>query len=357
MVERKEKARDVLGMAIRKWGSSWRSQVVFAMLYEIYSAPNRRDGKSIIPGHKSLLTDELTDIISDYAAFMSTISSLDILDAHNFKPLLNGTALAKALGAKPGPWMKPALDIIMSWQLRHPEVTDPAVAIEEVRASDVLTSTTSPAKSKQETNGHVAKKQKKGELTSALVSHFLRETLKPLFSTKAPNPDLTATGRKRVGKRAAGQEDLDFTEAKPWKPSNNPWALDLLLWCCKSVDGKLLEQEWGVIIPPLLAVLDDIDTSIRAKGCNMLTALLQNCPPSLLKRTGLAPLFEESLYASVSYLPSMTPEAESVVLLDAALPALLQLADTSRPLSDNNEIGPARQKDLDTILRKAFFQP
>jgi tRNA nucleotidyltransferase/poly(A) polymerase len=42
--DRQEKARDVLGMAIRKWGSSWRSQVIFALLYEIYSSPSRKDG-------------------------------------------------------------------------------------------------------------------------------------------------------------------------------------------------------------------------------------------------------------------------------------------------------------------------
>ena len=37
--DQKEKARDVLGMAIRKWGASWRSQVTFAMLYEIFTDP------------------------------------------------------------------------------------------------------------------------------------------------------------------------------------------------------------------------------------------------------------------------------------------------------------------------------
>ena len=244
----------------------------------------------------------------------------------------------------------------MAWQLRNPEITDPTDAIEEVRTFDVISST--PTSTKQDTNGHVAKKQKKGELTSALVSHFLRETLKPLFSLQAPNPELTAAGRKRIVKEATQDHDLDFDDVKkPWKAATNSWALELLSWCCRSVDAKLLEREWGFIIPPLLAVLDDTDTAIRAKGCNMLKSLLRDCPPALLKRTGLGPIFEESLYTSVSYLPSLTPEADSVVILDAALPALLELATVSHPRPSQDEHDPAMQKTLDAILRKGILQP
>lgn len=38
-------ARNTLGMAVRKWGSSWRSQVLFAILYEISDNPEREKGK------------------------------------------------------------------------------------------------------------------------------------------------------------------------------------------------------------------------------------------------------------------------------------------------------------------------
>ena len=303
-------------------------------------------------------TDCFAAIFKDYAAFLSQITDHGLLEAYNFKPLIDGNALAKALDTKPGPWMKSGMDIIMAWQLRNPDLTDSEAAIEEVRASDIISKT--PTYTKHDTtNGHVAKKQKKGELTSALVTHFLRETLKPLFSTQAQNPELTAAGRKRIGKTAARQNDFDFgpEQKKAWKAASNAWALDLLLWCCRSVSAKTLEREWGFLIPPLLAVLDATDTAVRAKGCNMLSSLLQNCPTALLKRTGLGPMFEESLYASVAYLPSLTPEAESVLLLDTALPALLQLAETSYPAPDGEEHSSPRQKCLDNILRKGFLQP
>lgn len=41
-------ARDVLGMAIRRWGASWRSQVVYALLYEVADAPESEEGTYIL---------------------------------------------------------------------------------------------------------------------------------------------------------------------------------------------------------------------------------------------------------------------------------------------------------------------
>ena len=40
-------ARDVLGMAVRRWGASWRSQVVFALLSEVANEPQSAEGTVI----------------------------------------------------------------------------------------------------------------------------------------------------------------------------------------------------------------------------------------------------------------------------------------------------------------------
>lgn len=59
---------------------------------------------------------------------------MDIMDAASEKNIIDGTSLSKALGGiKPGVWMRPALDVVMEWQLRNPGVKDPAGAIEEVK--------------------------------------------------------------------------------------------------------------------------------------------------------------------------------------------------------------------------------
>lgn len=109
-------ARDTLGIAIRHWGPTWRSQVLFSLLYEV-----------------SLGSFPKETVISSYATFLSQLIKLDILEACAYKPLVTGTELAKALSARPGPWMKDALEFVMAWQLRHPEVKDRAAAIEAVK--------------------------------------------------------------------------------------------------------------------------------------------------------------------------------------------------------------------------------
>ncbi|TLD37789.1 trna nucleotidyltransferase [Venturia nashicola] len=337
---RQEDSRENLGMAIRKWGATWKLQTLFALLHEIYEAP-----------------DNSTEIVEQYDKFLSKINTLNLLEAHTFKPLVTGTDLAKAIGAKPGPWMKSALDVVMAWQLRNPDVTNPAEAIAQVSNNEGI----SKLISGESKDKHVSKKQKKGELCSALITHFLRQTLKPLFSQAKSNPEITAAGRKKIGEPISRKAEFGDEEVtKPWK-FKEAWALDMLHWVCKSLDGEIVEREWGFLIPPILSVVDDTDVKIRARGCEILRLLLEATPSPLLKRTGLAPLFAESLYISTTYLPSLTPEEDAIIILDAALPALLTLSKTAFPpppsRTSDEKAYTATTASLTTLLRQAILTP
>ncbi|QDS73276.1 hypothetical protein FKW77_004941 [Venturia effusa] len=340
LVARREDSRESLGMAIRKWGATWRLQALFALLHEIYEMPK-----------------DSTRILKQYAEFLSMIKTFGLLEAHNFKPLVTGTDLAKALKTKPGPWMKSALDVVMAWQLRNPDVTDPAEAIAQVSGSDSISQLiTDESKDK-----HVSKKQKKGELCSALVTHFLRHTLKPLFSQAKSNPGITAAGRKKIGEPVSRKADFTDEEVtKPWK-FKEAWALDMLLWICHSLDGEIAEREWGFLIPPILSVVDDTDVKIRARGCELLRLLMEATPSPLLQRTGLAPLFAESLYISTTYLPTLTSEEDAVTILDAAIPALLTLSKTAFPSpisrTADEKAYTAAITSHTTVLRQGLLTP
>ncbi|KAI9783426.1 MAG: CCA tRNA nucleotidyltransferase, mitochondrial [Peltula sp. TS41687] len=112
--------RDTLGMAIHRWGPTWRSQVLLALLLDLFSqTPDE-------------LSNDSNSVLDGYAVFLRYIREWDLLEAYLMKPLLNGNELAAALKAKPGPWMGEALELVMAWQLRNPGVTDTKGAIEEV---------------------------------------------------------------------------------------------------------------------------------------------------------------------------------------------------------------------------------
>lgn len=330
-------ARDTLGMAIRRWGASWRIQVGFALLYEVMATPNSRMSMcSIIPFRKKAISSDFfpQGILADYAQLLNRISELGLLDAYSIKPLVDGKALAKALETQPGPWMKTALDIVMAWQLRNPDKTDAEEAIEEIRS-------------------------RKGELTKSLAEYFLKLTIRPLFA-KSQHPAVTAQGRKATTQPLAPRHTTfpsDDAKAKPWK-GDDSYALDLLEWVLKGLDAPSVEKHWPLLIPPLLAIIDDVSLPVKARGCEFLLILLEAMPTSLLARTGLSEIFEEALMPCLSYLPTLTPVDESVIILNAAFPALFALADKRYHPSNSMkapEISRLRSKFLHSLVRKGFL--
>ena len=130
--------RDSLGMAIRRWGDSWRLQVLLALLLDIYhqkASELSRGMGFLFYGYSTprLNITDTSSIINKYAVFLTYLKDADLLDVCSLKPVLNGTQLASALGIKPGPWVKEALDLVMAWQLLNPGADDSEGAMEEVK--------------------------------------------------------------------------------------------------------------------------------------------------------------------------------------------------------------------------------
>lgn len=112
--------RVVQGMAIRRWGLHWRSNVMFALLTDLYETAN--------PATRARR-------FSKYATWLKKIDALGLLEVNQLKPLINGKDISKAFdGVRAGPWMQKAMGFAMEWQLRNPEATDPSRGIEEVIA-------------------------------------------------------------------------------------------------------------------------------------------------------------------------------------------------------------------------------
>ncbi|KAF3044040.1 CCA tRNA nucleotidyltransferase, mitochondrial [Didymella heteroderae] len=293
-------ARDTLGMAIRRWGSTWRTQVLFNLTYEVVLG-------SISP----------EQLLRSYSSFLSHLAKLEILEADTFKPLLKGTDLAKALSIRPGPWMKEALDVVMAWQLRNPGATDPAEAIEAVRKA----------------------RESDSELPQRLASHFLKLTIPPFF------PQTKSTNTLEASK-----------EIVPWKDPHNAFIQDLLGWSIRALDRKAIEQNWHLLVPPILKMLDDPAEESQAIGCQHLSSLLsileldREKSTAFLARTGYHDLFASTLFPLFTHIPTLTPEPASLALFNAVYEPLLHLSALC--LSDA-----ARIKFLDKTMREGILAP
>lgn len=90
---------------------------------------------SLVVKHQANDTVDFNAIIRGWQELLDHLLKVDVMDAPSLKRLVDGTMLAEALGGvKRGKWMMQALDVCIAWQLRNPGETDPAGAIEEVRA-------------------------------------------------------------------------------------------------------------------------------------------------------------------------------------------------------------------------------
>lgn len=261
----------------------------------------------------------MAELLRSYSSFLSHLAKLEILDADTFKPLLKGTDLAKALSIKPGPWMKDALDIVMAWQLRNPSITDPSEAIEAVKEA----------------------RESDSELPQRLASHFLTLTIPPFF------PQTKTTNTFEVSQNPA-----------PWRDPYNGFVLDLLGWSIGALDRKEIEQNWHFLVPPILKMLDDTEVESKARGCQYLTQLLltlqlgpdRDASAAFLARTGYNEVFASTLWPLLTYIPSLTPESESLTIFHSVFEPLRSLAVLIRTEDK-------RVQFVDKLMREGVLAP
>ncbi|KAH8879445.1 poly A polymerase C-terminal region-like protein [Thozetella sp. PMI_491] len=179
----------------------------------------------------------------------------------------------------------------------------------------------------------------------------LKSYLRALFSKSRP-ATVTASGRKAEfvdRERETGLPD-ESRETKPWKYGDFR-AVPVFSWAVEEASESLMTQHWPLFIPVLLTLVDDSSTRFRARGLEILASFLKKFPGKKLRETGLAIVFEQAIFPTLLYLPSLTPVDESLQLLEPAYNALFALAEHS-PGPDNIK---DRDRLLDKIIREGIF--
>ncbi|KAK3955130.1 hypothetical protein QBC32DRAFT_381238 [Pseudoneurospora amorphoporcata] len=184
-------------------------------------------------------------------------------------------------------------------------------------------------------------------ITTTILPTYLR----PLFSKSSPQASITPSGRPSAygpnpDARPSGLPD-DSSLTKPWKFIDLR-AVTVFEWAVSEADEEsTITKSWPLFIPVLLTLADDNSTSVRKRGLVILSKFLDKFPSRILSDTGLNKVFEDTALPSLSYLPSVTPEEESVELLGPAYAALRCLVGK---LS-----GEKRNKLLDRVVREGIL--
>ncbi|KAL9044302.1 MAG: hypothetical protein Q9214_002552 [Letrouitia sp. 1 TL-2023] len=190
------------------------------------------------------------------------------------------------------------------------------------------------------------------KLYQTLMTQILRHQVKPLFA-KSKTPLLTAQGRKAIYPLPAAFETVDVDAGnKLWK-YRSPHIVTVFKWVLEQIDGPLVESNWPLIIPPILTLLDDASVECKIRGCESLLSLLKKTHSSLLERTGLGEVFHNALLPLLLYLPTLTPEEESLPLLEVVYTTLIELARARHPADGQRHL---RLKTLDQVFRYGILQ-
>lgn len=105
-------------------------------------------------------------------------------------------------------------------------------------------------------------------------------------------------------------------------------------------------------MPVLITLIEDADIRFRQRGLESLSVFLHKCPARILESTGVDVVFEKAVFPSLMFLPSITPEAESLTILRPAYTALIQLGELD--CDDANDGKPQRGL-LDRLLREGVL--
>lgn len=122
-----------------------------------------------------------------------------------------------------------------------------------------------------------------------------------------------------------------------------------------SVQSKAdsIEAHWPLLIPPLLALIDDSTIRFKVRGCKCLTLFLKSVPPPLLQRTGLGEVFQNALMPCLLCLPSLVVENESIEILEAAYVAVIFLNQVQFPGEKHRT---QRMISLEKVLIDGIFK-
>ncbi|CAG7562436.1 unnamed protein product [Fusarium equiseti] len=184
-------------------------------------------------------------------------------------------------------------------------------------------------------------------LTEFITVKILQGTLKPLFM-KSPSSRITASGRPSQY-TIVDDRSRDFQAAQPWR-NQAPWVEAMVQWAVSASTAPLIREHWPLFMPVLLALVEDESIEIKARGLKTLAAFVERCPAQVLQSTGIGRVFVDVTFPLLLYLPSVTPEDQSIAVLSPAYDVLIKLAErTGNPASSE------RRRVFDKILRDGIF--
>lgn len=189
----------------------------------------------------------------------------------------------------------------------------------------------------------LAKQITGGEEKRAFITGpVLQGYLKPLFSHSSTR--VTASGRPSYY-QAAPQPHQPLSEKPYWK-KQAPWAIAVTRWVVKESEPQLIQGQWPLFTPVLLALAEDEEPEVKTRGLEILAQFIGSCPSEVLWTTGIGQIFQDVAFPALLYLPGISSEMESNQVLSPTYEVLIKLAERHPDPKHRN-----KRQLLDRVLR------
>ncbi|KAL6892198.1 hypothetical protein GGI43DRAFT_430032 [Trichoderma evansii] len=186
------------------------------------------------------------------------------------------------------------------------------------------------------------------KLDKFITQHLLQETLRPLFSNSSTR--LTASGRpSQLAQQPASTQARTSLDSVS-KEREKLHAASSFKWAVVSCSQATMGRHWPLFLPILLSLAEDHNTAVRIKGLQILGFFLDTCPANVILSAGVDNVIQDAVYPTLLFLPSTTPENESIDVLYPAYRVLLRIAQM-----DPNPKSLRRRRFLDKLLRDGVF--
>ncbi|KAI0131979.1 hypothetical protein BJ170DRAFT_679875 [Xylariales sp. AK1849] len=201
-----------------------------------------------------------------------------------------------------------------------------------------------------------------GQRTEFITEIILNGFLRTQFSKSRPST-ITASGRKAEFIEATryGSMDAESDEtSKPWKHKHR-YAITIFEWAVLNAGEELMSKHWHLFTPVMLTLLDESQTDIKIRALQIFSAYWTGSLAGLMAKVGLVEVFEQAVFPAVLYLPTLTPEDESLRILDVTYPALFRIAGLPYPEDRIGEpaiwqtFSESQKKSFDKIMREGIL--
>ncbi|RIB10067.1 hypothetical protein C2G38_2207132 [Gigaspora rosea] len=161
-------------------------------------------------------------------------------------------------------------------------------------------------------------------LSSGLeVSKILENFVKPVFIKHSKVQNAKLSSGKEIKKRVLDFEDMNDS----WR-GEVMQATSILQWCISQTKPSEIEPLLGLIIPPILSLIDDYDVKLKIRGVSILEHLLKLVGSKTFQHSGLGEVFYEALSKCLTYLD----ETSYVTLIRVSFSTIISLVSLIEPL-------------------------